>query len=295
MAHFINARGARISNTILYVPVDSSVTIGVWGAAGLNVGPNDSSMAVIKDLGPDKNNNRWFSLSPRKIGNVMVEAKQGASVWDYFQLAMTLGVAAHAFPQPGSDGRYTNSPNERLREKTIVSPTHALQMVRANWAALSTLGQRMLVAQFMIETGDGESCHNWNLGNIIAAEDQPHFYKSAPDCVGAGELKTELATNLTSEPTTADKARIKCNGLKLLIFHPPHPRSRFRDYDNIADGGRSWVMIHRGYGNGHPEYPDALNNGDFDAMAAIMKLRKYFTSDEARYAKELRRRLGLVH
>jgi hypothetical protein len=299
MAHFINAKGSRISNSIQYVPVDSSVTIGVWGAAGLTVGPNDTSMATIRDLGPDKQNNRWFSLSPRKAGNVMVEAKQGASVWDYFQLAMTYGVALPSanstFLQPGKDGKYTTSSNEHRVQKTYVSPTHALQMVRAHWGALNTLGERMLVAQFMYETGNGESCHNWNLGNMIATEDEPHYYKSyVPDCVAANMRNIELATNLTSEPTAKDMATIKCKGSTLLIFHPPHARCRFRHYESVADGGRSWVMKHRAYGNRHPEYPDALNGGNFAAMAEIMFSRGYFTSAKSVYAEGIRNRLGLV-
>ncbi|HEU5133900.1 MAG TPA: hypothetical protein VFU13_02035 [Steroidobacteraceae bacterium] len=92
MAHFVNDKGARISNAIVKWNLESQpLTIGVWGAAGLKVGPNDPSAATIKPLGSDKNNISWFSLKGMRVCNVMVEAvpTSGGKAWDYFQLAIS--------------------------------------------------------------------------------------------------------------------------------------------------------------------------------------------------------------
>jgi hypothetical protein len=40
--HFVNASGTRISNAIIKGGIGQSMTIGVYGAVGMNVGPNDS-------------------------------------------------------------------------------------------------------------------------------------------------------------------------------------------------------------------------------------------------------------
>jgi GH24 family phage-related lysozyme (muramidase) len=88
MAHFINAKGSRISNSIQHGNVGANIKIGVWGAAGVIVAPNDQSIAGIKTQGPDKSNNYWYLLSAKRPGHVMVEAKHGADVWDFFQLAV---------------------------------------------------------------------------------------------------------------------------------------------------------------------------------------------------------------
>src|SRR5678816_25652 len=126
MVLFIIARGSRISHAIMTAGVGVGVKIAVWGAAGLNVGPNDKSLASIKWLGPDNQNNTWFELTGLRIGYVMVEAKKDAAVWDYFQLAIQAGAGASAGasggaaapPGPNASGLYTTNPHEVKTTRT---------------------------------------------------------------------------------------------------------------------------------------------------------------------------------
>ncbi len=99
MAHFVNASGSRISKSIQRSSVGASLTVGVWGAAGLKVAPNDPSAASMVPLGGDSSGVSWFRLTPRRETNVMIEARNSAdrAVWDFFQLAVS-GAAPGATP-----------------------------------------------------------------------------------------------------------------------------------------------------------------------------------------------------
>jgi len=177
MAHFINARGSRISNSIQPASIGTSVTIGVWGAAGLTVGPNDRSIATIKSLGPDQSNNSWFALTGVRAGNVMVEAKQGTAVWDFFQLAVQGASTLIPLAKigPNADGRYTTNPQEVATVSTKTTPA-ALLSLFSGISGLNETGKRGLIAQHMHETGGGQSCYNWNLGNVrTTSANVPHM------------------------------------------------------------------------------------------------------------------------
>ena len=123
MAHFVNSKGTRISNAIIKGGIDQPMTIGVYGAAGLTVGPNDSSIASITNQVADQHQISWYKLTGKRIANVMVEAKMGASVWDYFQLVVGepnyYGPdVAWAKKPPSNNGRYTDNPFEVVTKNT---------------------------------------------------------------------------------------------------------------------------------------------------------------------------------
>jgi hypothetical protein len=297
MAHFVNAGGSRISNSIQQARMGASVTIGVWGAAGLSVGPNDRSIASIRNLGADKNNNTWFELTPLKTGYVMVEAKYGTSVWDFFQLAISQVAAPStpAFPVPNSKGKYTDNPHEVPELQTIVTARQIVDYVTKNWS-IGGVGPRVLAAQCFHETGEGLSCYNWNVGNVIAGTDVPHMYrKKTPNCATPSQKETELKAGLAHVPAAAE-TRIKCPaGTSPLIFHAPHVYTRFRAYDSLTEGGRHWLGLHRGYANRDPRYWTALEQGDVGTVAAILKQKRYYQGDELTYAQRMRELLVLVN
>lgn len=80
-----------ISGTIQNLPGNGVMIVGISTVEGgeiLRVGPNDPSAAAIEDIGNDSASRvRWFQLTGKRAGNVMVEARGGdGSVVDYFQL-----------------------------------------------------------------------------------------------------------------------------------------------------------------------------------------------------------------
>lgn len=297
MAHFINAKGSRISNSIQQAGVGASVTIGVWGAAGLTVGPNDRSIATIKPLGPDSKNNTWFSLTGVRVGNVMVEAKQGAAVWDFFQLAVgavaASGVAAGRV-EPNADGRYTTHPQEVQTRATKTTPA-ALMPLFATLATLNDTGRRSLIAQHMHETGGGKSCYNWNLGNVrTKSVDEPHMYlRDVPEDLSPSAAQAAVEAGKhdgTARYPTAEekKKRNAATGRVIVIFNPPGEGARFKAFGGLIEGGQGLLAKHRSVGAKNSDYFPALNRGDFDTIARILKQANYYLGPEVDYAKRMK-------
>ncbi|MBC8166208.1 MAG: hypothetical protein H7Y20_10090 [Bryobacteraceae bacterium] len=89
----LNGPTSMISGSIQRMPANGKLLVGVFSAddkGKLKVGPNDPSAAFIEDVGSDSPANvRWFQLTSKRAGNVMVEIRSPeGSVLDYFQLAM---------------------------------------------------------------------------------------------------------------------------------------------------------------------------------------------------------------
>ena len=82
-----------ISKTIQQMPASGMLVVGVQSGdtkEKLAVGPNDPSAVSIEEIGQDSGCGvRWFQLTGKRAGNVMVEIRGTAnSVLDYFQLAI---------------------------------------------------------------------------------------------------------------------------------------------------------------------------------------------------------------
>jgi hypothetical protein len=88
-----------ISRTIQNMPGNGILIIGISAENGdkLRVGPNDPSAAAIEDIGSDSGSHvRWFQLTGKRAGNVMVEARGGdGSVVDYFQVVTKVPAAVN--------------------------------------------------------------------------------------------------------------------------------------------------------------------------------------------------------
>lgn len=75
------------------MPGSGVLVVGVVGGdtnEKLTVGPNDPSAASVEEIGQDSGSKiRWYQLTGKRAGNVMVEVRGGdQSVLDYFQLAI---------------------------------------------------------------------------------------------------------------------------------------------------------------------------------------------------------------
>ena len=65
-------------------------------------------------------------------------------------------------PTATAGRKYTASPHEVVTKTTTPTPRQVVDMLVANWNALTENGARTLTAQFMAETGGGKYCFNWN-------------------------------------------------------------------------------------------------------------------------------------
>jgi hypothetical protein len=302
MAHFVNAAGTRISNAIIDAAIGFPLTLGVYGAAGLTVGPNDSSVAGFKSNGgADKYNVTWYTLTGKKAANVMVEAKQGGSVWDFIQVkvgAPTYVGAQYAYAKspPKFAGRYTENPNELPTKNTAPPPADCVRLLHANWAELNEVGARVLTAQCMHETGEGKYCFNWNLGNVKCKKDEtniPHHYlRDVWEILGKdGATNMVIASEglgyIASEAEAKKRGWTHSSGKVVAVFEPPHYVCRFKSYASFEDGSKRWIAHHKTVAAKFPTYLETLNSGDCAATANLLKRASYYTGDEGAYAKSM--------
>jgi peptidoglycan hydrolase-like protein with peptidoglycan-binding domain len=189
--------------------------------------------------------------------------------------------------------KYTANPNEVATKTTTPTPRQVVDMLRANWGALTENGARTLTAQFMAETGGGKHCFNWNLGNVKSGANQPHMYlHNTWECGSAAQAQAQVAKgNGLARLATADE--IKKHGWKcpevVMVFDPPHPTSRFRAYASLEDGAQLWLDHHELIAGKNPNYVTALNAGDIGAVARALKQARYYTAAEADYARAMTR------
>lgn len=302
MAHFVNSKGTRISNAIIKGGIDQPMTIGVYGAAGLTVGPNDSSIASITNQGADQHQITWYKLTGKRIANVMVEAKMGASVWDYFQLVVGepnyYGPdVAWAKKPPSNNGRYTDNPNEVVTKNTKPAPADVIKLLLSSWSALTETGARVLTAQFMHETGEGAHCYNWNLGNVKCAEHEtsvPHMYlrdvweRFSPSAAVQMIKSSNGLGYLATEEECKKHGWTHTGGKVIAVFEPPSYVCRFRAYASLAEGAQRWMDHHRSVAKKFPdEYLSTVNSGDCAATAHLLKRAVYYTGDEGVYAHNM--------
>ncbi len=119
----------------------------------------------------------------------------------------------------------------------------------------------LLLSQWSIETAEGASMHCWNVGNA----------KSVP---GDGRSWTHF----------------RCWEVikgKKVWFDPPHPQTRFRAFDTLAEGAADYLaMLHKRFNLSWP----AVISGSPEEFAHLLKVQRYYTADEAAYAKAVRLR-----
>ncbi len=208
---------------------------------------------------------------------------------------------ASATVVPKGDGKkFTTSPNEVTTVRTTPTIGEVVGVLKSGWPDLTELGARTLASQWGAETGFGKYCFNYNLGNVKATADEPHMYLH-----GVWELLS---------PSGADKAVAGASGLahiasddeikkhgwvvgasqRIVVFEPPHAASRFRAYNTLAEGCAKYIARHTGYAKANAGYLDAINAGNTDQVAHILKVIGYYTATEASYKAGMKRCKGTI-
>jgi len=120
----------------------------------------------------------------------------------------------------------------------------------------------IILAQWQLETGSGQSCWNYNLGNIkyVAKKDEDpnikyHMLKGTWEII---------------------------NGKK-VIFDPPHPASWFLAFDSLEEGMEHHLKFLAGKRWKHSWA--AVIKGDPDEFAIRLKEQRYYTAPLEDYKK----------
>lgn len=137
----------------------------------------------------------------------------------------------------------------------------------------------VLLAQWALETGRGKKCFNYNLGNVKSVPGDGFDYTF----FRCGEtLAEKAAAKYLGDSRVSVVSR--SGGLVNLIFEPEHPVCRFRAFSTLADGTRAYLSLLRGrFSSAWP----AVLEGDPRQFAHLLKLARYYTADEASYARSL--------
>lgn len=118
----------------------------------------------------------------------------------------------------------------------------------------------VLYSQWALETGEGQSCWNFNLGNVKAAD----------------------AANQTIEYCALNGVWEIINSVKVII-PPDQPGAWFRSFNTLEDG----VAFHLDELKNHnfKSAWSAVESGNPAAFAHLLKLAHYYTAPEADYVK----------
>ena len=279
-------------------PNSDDVTIGLWGFKDF-VGNELEILAppyVNVRKGEVKGQVRLYNLSSYHPGRWSLEARtQSGATWDRLTVFVKSpkGTAA-------TGGKYTDNPNEVVTRKTTPTAREVISMLLQAWPQLSENGARTLTSQFMVETGGGRFCFNWNLGNVKSpTTDQPHMYLHGVwECVGSqarAQAQVDSGNGL-AHIASADEIRQhgwRCEST-VVVFEPPHPASRFLAYDTLAEGAARWVGRHQRIAQNNPDYLANLNSGNTAAVAHTLKQVGYYTAPESDYAVGMTREKAAI-
>jgi hypothetical protein len=141
----------------------------------------------------------------------------------------------------------------RPATRTPAAPRDVLAAIRRAWPEGSRESCLVLLAQWGIETGDGASCWNHNLGNVKRVK---------------GQAWTMLGNVW------------EILGGKKVVFQPPHPQTHFCAFDSLDEGAAFFVeKLRTRFAKAWP----AVLSGDPATFSRTLKSLRYYTADEKAY------------
>jgi hypothetical protein len=137
--------------------------------------------------------------------------------------------------------------------RTPANPRSVLGAIQDAWPEGSRESCLVLLAQWGIETGDGASCWNFNLGNVKRVK---------------GQSWTMLGNVW------------EILGGKKVVFQPPHPQTHFCAFDSLDEGAAFYVeKLRTRFAKAWP----AVLSGDPATFSRELKRLHYYTADERAY------------
>lgn len=298
MANF-QKHGQNVHGQTLRAPGATSYEIGLWGPVDtrtmteltVDVSPPRPSILIKSGSMLSSQNVRVWKLTNLPQGPTTVVAMDsGGAVWTQVTIDTSPTGGGKAPDTPGKI--YTDNPNEVATRRTKPTPQEVVSMLLEAWSDLTENGARTLTAQFMAETGDGNYCFNWNLGNVKARAEEPHMYlKNVWECASPSGADGAVARGggLARLASADEIARHgwKCPNV-VVVFDPPHAQCRFRAYASLKEGAQRWLGHHKKIAAGNSSFLASLNAGDCGAVAHALKMARYYTAAESDYARAMR-------
>ena len=141
----------------------------------------------------------------------------------------------------------------------------------------------VLLAQWALETGNGKSMHNYNVGNVKANPSGPYDYQYFA-CNEKVSLKAANQYVANAAPGTAKITRDNGDGTCWIWFYPKHVGCCFRAFKTLEDGVFDHLALlvnHRTFKNAWP----AVVVGSPEQFSKLLRQAGYYTADEASYTR----------
>jgi hypothetical protein len=176
------------------------------------------------------------------------------------------------------------------------------------WSTATKESAGILWAHFAIETGDGEHCYNYNLGNVKHVRGDGFDYISLKgvwegfrigDEDADGDIDEVDRRLLVQRLTRSGLWRLDPNeahqfavgrGKVSMIAEPSNPASWFRAYDSLLLGMQAFVEMKRKVGGRYHSAWQYVIDGNPDGYARELGRKGYYTASPDVYAAALRKK-----
>lgn len=127
----------------------------------------------------------------------------------------------------------------------------------------------VLLSHWALETGEGNACHCWNIGNIKRVPG--HQWTMLAN---VWEMLDKVPQGASSWVKKGDKFKV--------IFNPPHAQTHFMAFSSLEEGCVEYMKKQHGrYAVAWP----AVESGDPVEFARLLKKQRYYSGDLDGYIK----------
>lgn len=151
------------------------------------------------------------------------------------------------------------------------------------WGRISANFVAMVWAKYIAETSN-KHCYNWNIGNV---KDVPgdgfdyHCLRGVLEGVTKERADALVASGQVSLSRN-EQQKLDVYPLVAVIYEPPHPATRFRSYDSLAQAMPAHLEFLR------RKYPAAFEVAHKGDVAAFVRaLSGYMTASASQYTKAM--------
>lgn len=148
----------------------------------------------------------------------------------------------------------------------------------------------VLYAQFAGETGRGQHCYGWNLGNVKWSKGcgwPYHVLQGVWEGVTPERAAQLIATGQWAPDPNPDHARAVGPGKISIIATPENPASWFRSYPDLTTGMSVFVAAKRNPTSRYASAWPFLVAGDCDGYARELGRRGYYTASPDAYSRAM--------
>lgn len=178
-------------------------------------------------------------------------------------------------------------PIELIAKKTQISREEVIRALYDAWFHIFNETPKkesiwVLASQWCLETGNGSSMWNFNLGNVKSKEGDGHDY-----CYFACNeiLKKSVAeAYVAKNPTIAKITQYRNDGTAIIWFYPKHPGCRFRAFNTLLKGCIDYIsLLNKRFSASWP----AVLAGNPSQFSHLIRKQGYYTADESSYTNTL--------